>query len=112
MNINIILTKAFKFITFVMFTFMVLVYAGLLIIIPLDIMAQLIKLLHAVGLPTVIAVAAGIGVLGYLGFVVYRMPELYKLLLNIGVEIATFGNNQIKRFDALIEASAPSQAQQ
>jgi hypothetical protein len=104
MKLNIALTKIFKFITFVLFTFMALVYFGVLLIIPLDIMAQLIKLLHATGLPTVLAVAVGIAALGYLGWVVSRMPALYTLLFNIGIDIATFGNTQIKRFDALIES--------
>lgn len=104
MTLNIALTKTFKFITFVLFAFMVLVYFGVLLIIPLDIMTQLIKLLHAIGLPTVIAVAAGIGALGYLAWVVSRMPELYNLLFNIGIEIASFGNTQIKRFDALTDS--------
>lgn len=109
MKINIALTKTFKFITFVLFTFMTLVYFGVLLIIPLDIMVQLIKLLHVIGLPTVVAVAAGVGALGYLGWVVSRMPELYKLLLNIGIEITTFGNAQIKRFDAIIDTTQVSQ---
>jgi len=110
MNINIALTKTFKFITFVLFTFMALVYFGVLLIIPLDIMTQLIKLLHGLGLPTVVAVAAGIAGLAYLGWVVSKMPELYKLLLNIGVEIASFGNTQIKRFDALLDTMGSAQA--
>ncbi|MBM3203621.1 hypothetical protein FJZ55_06935 [Candidatus Woesearchaeota archaeon] len=111
MKLNLILTKTFKFITFVIFTFMALVYFGVLLIIPLDIMVQLVKLLHGVGLPTVAAVVAGMGALGYLGWVVSRMPELYTLLFNIGIEIATFGNTQIKRFDALIESMQPAKAE-
>ncbi len=105
MKLNLILAKVFKFVTFVLFTFMTLVYFGVLLILPLDVMAQLIRLLVGIGLPTVISALAGIGVLGYLGLMVYRMPELYQLVLNIGIELVNFGHAQVKRFDAIIETA-------
>jgi hypothetical protein len=103
MKINLLLAKAFKFITFVLFTFMALVYFGVLLIVPLDIMTQIIRLFHGIGLPTVVAAALGIGGLAYLGLMVSRMPELYRLVIDIGVQLVSFGHAQIKRFDALIE---------
>ncbi len=105
MKLNLILAKVFKFVTFVLFTFMTLVYFGVLLILPLDVMAQLIRLLVGIGLPTVISALAGIGVLGYLGLMVYRMPELYQLVLNIGIELVNFGHAQVKRFDTIIETA-------
>ena len=103
MKINLILAKVFKFITFVLFTFMALVYFGVLLIVPLDIMTQIIRLFHGIGLPTVIAAVLGIGGLAYLGLVVSRMPELYKLVIDVGVQLVSFGHAQIKRFDAVID---------
>lgn len=104
MKINLILTKAFQFVTFVLFTFMVLVYFGALVILPLGIMAQPIKLLSAIGMPTVASVAIGIAILGYLGLAVSRMPELYKLVIDIGFDLVSFSHAQVKRFDPIIEA--------
>ena len=104
MKLNLILLKALQFVTFVLFTFMVLVYFGALLIVPLGIMAQPIKLLSSIGLPTVVAVAIGIAILGYLGLAISRMPELYRLVIDIGFDLVSFSHAQIKRFDPLIEA--------
>jgi hypothetical protein len=101
MKLNVILPKVFKFVTFVMFTFMALVYFGVLLILPLDILFQVVRLFQGIGLPTVLAVGLGVGALGYIGHAVYRMPELYKLILDIGLQLVSFGHAQIKRFDTL-----------
>jgi hypothetical protein len=105
MKINLILAKVFKFITFVLFTFMTLVYFGVLLIVPLDVMTQLIRIFHGLGLPTVLAAGLGIGSLAYLGYLISKMPELYKLLVDIGVQLMSFGHTQIKRFDPIIDAA-------
>jgi hypothetical protein len=107
MKIDLILTKAFKFITFVFFSFAMLVYFGVLIIIPLDIMFHIARLLFSIGLPTPVAVAVGLGALAYLGFAIWRMPALSGLVLDIGKELIAFGHKQIERFDA-IAAGQPS----
>lgn len=108
MKIELALTSVLKFLTFVLFTFMVLVYFGLLLLLPLDVLTQLIRIFSAVGLPTFIAAILSIGAVGYLGYTVYRMPQLYQLLLDIGVELIAFGHSQLKRFDPLIEAARPA----
>lgn len=110
MKLNLILAKVFKFVTFVLFTFMTLVYFGVLLILPLDIMAQVIRLLMLIGLPTIISAVAGISVLAYVGLMVYRMPELYQLVLNIGLDLVNFGHAQIKRFDPLIETTTAQES--
>jgi hypothetical protein len=107
MNLNVALAKTFKFVTFVIFTFMTLVYFGVLLLLPLDILFQIIRLVHGIGLPTVIAVVVGVGALFYVGKAVAAMPALYELLLDIGKEIVTFGHAQIQRFDALIQEAGP-----
>jgi hypothetical protein len=102
MKLNLILAKVFQFVTFVLFTFMVLVYFGLMLVLPLDILAQLIRILMGVGFPAIIAAGVGIGAVGYLGYAVSRMPELYKLVFEIGRDLINFSHTQIKRFDPLI----------
>jgi hypothetical protein len=105
MNINLVMAMALKFATFVLFTFMVLVYFGFLLLLPLDVLAQLIKLFSTIGFPTVIAALLGAGAVGYLGYIVYKMPNLYQLVLDVGMELVNFGLAQLKRFDPLIEAA-------
>jgi hypothetical protein len=108
MKIDLLLAYLFKFVTFVLFSFMILVYAGLLVLLPLDILFQVVRLLAAVGLPILIAIAAGIGALGFLGCRVYNMPTLYRLVLDVGWQLVGFARDQIKRYDALIESTRGS----
>lgn len=108
MKIDLLLAYLFKFVTFVLFSFMVLVYAGLLVLLPLDILFQVVRLLAAIGLPILIAIAAGIGALGFLGCRVYHMPTLYRLVLDVGWQLVGFARDQIKRYDALIESTRGS----
>lgn len=110
MKIELVLTTVFKFVTFVLFTFMVLVYFGLLLLLPLDILTQLIRIFSLLGLPTVVAGALGVSVVGYLGYLIYRMPSLYQLVLDIGVELIAFGHAQLRRFDPLIETARATPA--
>ena len=105
MKLNLILAKVFQFVTFVLFTFMVLVYFGLMLILPLDVVAQVVRILMAIGFPAIIAAGVGIGVVGYLGYAVSRMPELYMLVFEIGRDLINFSHTQIKRFDPLIAAA-------
>jgi len=102
MNLNLLLARTFQFVTFVFFTFTALVYVGLLLVLPLDILTQLIRLLMGIGFPVVLAAGLGIAALGYLGYAVSRMPELYTLMYEIGRELILFSHRQIKRFDPLI----------
>ncbi|MBM4200396.1 MAG: hypothetical protein FJ189_03830 [Gammaproteobacteria bacterium] len=107
MKLELILAKVLKFFTFVLFMFMVLVYFGFLLLLPLDILTQLTRIFSAIGFPTVIAAALGIGAVGYLGYQIYRMPRLYGLVVDIGMELIAFGQAQLRRFDPLIEDSKP-----
>lgn len=106
MKLNLILAKVFKFITFVLFWFMTLIYFGVLLILPLDILTQIIRIFTGMGLPTAVAVGVGVGILGYIGYLISRMPELYKLVIDIGMQLISFGNEQRKRFDPIIEQAA------
>jgi hypothetical protein len=102
-KLDVILAKVFKFITFVFFTFTALVYFGVLLLLPLDILFQIVRIVHGIGLPTVLAAGVGIAALGYIGHAVWKMPALYGLILDIGKQLVTFGHSQIQRFDALPE---------
>ncbi len=97
------LVKVFKFITFVFFTLTALIYVGIILLLPLDVLFQVIRILHAIGLPTAIASVLGIGAIGYLGLTISKMPALCELVVDIGRQIVDFGHAQIKRCDALIE---------
>lgn len=102
MKLELTLAKGFKFVTFVFFTFTALLYAGVLLLLPLDVLFQLIRLFHAVGFPTIISGCMGIALVGYLGLEVSRMPQLLELIVDIGRQLVEFGHSQIRRCDGLI----------
>lgn len=108
MKIEQALVKVFKFVTFVFFTLSALLYVGILLLLPLDILFQIVRILHAIGLPTVIAAVFGVGVIGYLGLTVSRMPALCNLVVDIGKQLVDFGHAQIKRCDTLLEGGQAS----
>lgn len=108
MKLDWILAKVLKFFTFVLFMFMVLVYFGFLLLLPLDILTQLIRIFSGIGFHTLLAAALGIGAVGYLGYQIYQMPRLYNLVVDIGMELIAFGQAQLKRFDPLIEDAKPA----
>ena len=102
------LPKVFKFVTFVFFNFTALLYVGILILLPLDILFQLIRLFHAIGFPTILSGCMGIALVGYLGYEMARMPRLLELMVDVGRQLIEFGHSQIRRCDALIEPDVES----
>jgi hypothetical protein len=112
MKLNLILARVFQFVTFVLFTFMVLVYFGLMLVLPLDVVAQIIRILMGIGFPAILAAGVGIGAVAYLGYAVSKMPALYTLVLEIGRDLVDFSYAQIKRFDPLIAEASGETAEQ
>jgi hypothetical protein len=105
MKLKLILAKLFQFVTFVLFTFMALVYFGALLMVALAVLWYAVRILTVIGLPSMIAVPAGVAAFAYAGWTVSKAPELYQLLLGIGVGLVAFGKDQIKRFDPIIAAA-------
>lgn len=110
MNINVFLIRLLKFITFALFLFAMLVYAGAFVLLPLDILFQLTRVFQGFGMPVVMALLASGGVLGYVGVKLRDMPGLYQLVWDIGVQLITFGRGQISRYDELLAGYQPEAA--
>ena len=104
------LIKVFKFVTFVFFTLAALTYVGIILLLPLDILFQVVRIVHGIGLPTVLAWLVGLGALGYIGLAVSKMPAFCELILDIGRQLIDFAHSQIKRFDVLLEQSSHGSA--
>jgi uncharacterized membrane protein YhaH (DUF805 family) len=103
-NVNVALVRLLQFVVFAVFTFMVLVYYGVLLLVPLDALALFIKLMTAFGLNGFIAALIGVPVIGYLGLIVYRTPGLVKMLIDIGLDLVNAGKNRIEEFNKIVEA--------
>ncbi|MEI7869036.1 MAG: hypothetical protein WCI11_14195 [Candidatus Methylumidiphilus sp.] len=102
MKLNLIVAKILQFAVSLVFITLVLVYIGVLLMLPLAVLWYSVKL-ASLFIPAVISVVFGIAVLGYLGLKVSRMTELLNTLLGIGVDLVEFGYKQKERFDPIIE---------
>ncbi len=102
MKLNLIVAKILQFAVSLVFITLVLLYIGVLLMLPLAVLWYSVKL-ASLFIPAVISVIFGIAVLGYLGLKVSRMTELLNTLLGIGVDLVEFGYKQKERFDPIIE---------
>ena len=100
MKVDTALIRVFQFVTFVLFTFMVLAYYGAMLLLPLTLLTQIIRLLSAIGLPGFIAGAAALGAVAYLANCLYQMPTLYKSIIDTGTELVKFGYEKIMQFES------------
>ena len=101
---NIALVRLFQFVTVVLFTFLVLAYFGVLIFLPLDAAMLLIGIFSGVGIPEIVSTLLAFALIGYLGFVLCKMRDLYETILSIGIEIGLIGHAQFLRFGELLES--------
>lgn len=101
-KLNIALVRVLQFVVFVLFTFIVLVYFGTLLLIPLDLVSQLVGILTAVGFPGVLATLIAIPIVGYLGFLIFKIPGLLSTLLEIGFELAIIGQSRVQDFNEIV----------
>ena len=101
-NVNIALVRIIQLIVFLLFTFIVLTYFGTLLLIPLDVLTQMTALLTWVGLPGVLAAMLALPIVGYLGYLVYKIPRLLSTVLEIGFELAIIGQSRVCEFNEIV----------
>ena len=104
-NIDLILIRFFQFILFAVFVFIVLVYFGTLLLIPLDLLFQLQRVLVLIGLPAVIAVLLTGGFVVYLGRALWIKPDIWRYLLDTGMTLLNFAVEQVKGMERMADAA-------
>lgn len=110
--LNLSLIRLFEFLTLLIYSFFVLVYFGAFLLLPLDILSLLINGMELVGLPTVVSVPLAAAVSGYFCYLVYKMPGVYQILLNGGIELTNAGYIQIQHLESIVRklGSGPASA--
>jgi hypothetical protein len=103
-KVNIGLVRLLQFLVFVVFTFVVIVYFGAMVLLPLDAIALLIKLMGVVGLHGFIGALIAIPVVSYLCLIVYRTPGLCKMVVDTGIDLVKTGKLRVEAFNEIIEA--------
>lgn len=103
-KVNVGLVRLLQFLVFVVFTFVVIVYFGAMVLLPLDAIALLIKLMGVVGLHGFIGALIAIPVVSYLCLIVYRTPGLCKMVVDTGIDLVKTGKLRVEAFNEIIEA--------
>jgi hypothetical protein len=104
-NIDLVLIRFFQFILFAVFIFIVMVYFGTLLLIPLDLLFQLQRVLVFVGVPAVISVLLTGGLVTYAGYTLWKKPELWGYLLDTGKTLFNFAVEQVKGMEQMANAA-------
>ena len=105
-KIRVAIVRFIQFFYFVVFTSIVLNYFGILLLLPLQIWAHLTYTFAWIGLPGVLSALTALPILGLVGYVFYRTPDLHRILSNTGVELVRLAYAQHRRFEDLVQALA------
>jgi hypothetical protein len=101
-RVDVALVRVLQFCVFGLFTFMVLVYFGTLLLLPLSLLVQLIRILTLVGMPGIMSMVIALPAVVYVGYLIFRIPGLSRMMADIGVELVTFGQDRVQGFDAIL----------
>jgi hypothetical protein len=103
-KVNVALVRLIQFVVFVVSVFMVIVYFGAMVLLPLDAVVLLIKLMGVVGLNGFIAAFIAIPAVGYLGLMVYKTPGLCKMVIDGGVDLIKTSKTKIEAFNEIADS--------
>ena len=104
-NLNVALVRLLQFVVFVLFTFIVLVYFGTMILLPLDIVVLISKLLGVIGIGTLFGAIIALPVVAYLGKIVYNTPGLIQMIVDGGIDLANTGKQRVEAFNKFAEVA-------
>lgn len=103
-KVNIALVRLLQFLVFVVFTFTVLVYFSAMVLLPLDAVAIMIKLFGLFGLNTLIGALIAIPVVGYLAMTAYKIPGLFKMMIDTGLDLVSTAKIRVEAFNSIVES--------
>lgn len=104
-NLNVALVRLLQFVVFVLFTFIVLVYFGTMILLPLDLVVLMAKFLNVFGIGTLFGAIVAVPVVAYLGKIVYNTPGLIQMIIDNGIDLVNLGKQRVEAFNKFAEAA-------
>jgi len=106
-KVNLGLAKFLQFIIIVFFAFVLAFYFGSLLLIPLAILIGVVDILTAIGFNGIFATIVALPVVGWVCYVVYKIPNLFQALLDTGIKLYEVGAAQNKVFDGISATLKP-----
>jgi len=106
-KVNFGLAKFLQFIIIVFFAFVLAFYFGSLLLIPLAILIAIVDILTAIGINGILATIIALPVVGWVCYVVYKIPNLFQALLDTGIKLYEVGTAQNKVFEEISSTLKP-----
>lgn len=104
-NLNVALVRLLQFVVFALFTFIVLVYFGTMLLLPLYIVVLISKMLNLLGIGTLFGAIIAVPVVAYLGKIVYGTPGLIQMIIENGLDLVNLGKQRVDAFNKIAEAA-------
>lgn len=104
-NLNVALIRLLQFVVFALFTFIVLVYFGAMILLPLDIVVLISKFLAVLGIGSLFGAIVAVPFVAYLGKIVYTTPGLIQMIIDNGIDLVNMGKERVAAFNKLAESA-------
>ncbi len=99
--LNLGLIRLSEFLVLLLYSFFVLTYFGAFLLLPLDVITLLTRGLGMMGLPSLVGFPIAAAVTAYLCYRVYKMPGLYRSIVNGGLELTNAGHAQLRQLEAI-----------
>ena len=101
-TVEIILVRLLQLTSMLFFTFSVLIYVGAAILIPLAILVSIVNVLSdGIGFNGIFATLVAIPIIAWLGYTLYRIPNLPHIIFDTGWTLIKMGAANFKKFDAI-----------
>ncbi len=101
-HVEMTLLRLIQLLVTLFFTFIVLVYIGGVVIIPLAVLMTIINFLdHGIGFNGIIAAIVAVPAVVWIGLTVYRIPNLVLTLLDTGTSLIKLGAKNFRQFDSI-----------
>jgi len=103
-TVEIILVRLLQLANMLFFTFSVLVYVGAAILIPLAVLVGIVNVLsYGIGFNGIFATLVAIPIIVWLGYTLYRIPNVLQIIFDTGWTLIKMGASNFKNFDTIAQ---------
>jgi hypothetical protein len=103
-KIKIALVRFIQACFFVFYLYVGMVYAGIVLLLPLGIFYHLYRLFHLLSFNDAIAATLALATVGGLGYVLVQVQDIIQIILTSGIRLAELGLDQLRELGALAQS--------
>jgi hypothetical protein len=103
-KIKIALVRFIQACFFVFYLYVGMVYAGIVLLLPLGIFYHLYRLFHLLSFNGATAATLALATVGGLGYVLGQIQDIVQIILSSGIRLAELGLGQLRELGALAQS--------